>query len=91
MSLSGSLCVSLLSLSICVLSLCMSPSVSSFITLADPHQAFALLPWAPPYLSSPTLFFVAPDKGLTVPLLGEGDVGRRKTWEEIEGLGGLTE
>lgn len=66
-------------------------SVSSFITLADPHQAFALLLWAAPYLSSPTLFSVAPDKGLSMPLLGEGDVGRRKTWEEIEGLGGLTE
>lgn len=69
---SVSLAESLLCFSVC---LCLSVF---FMIPGHTHQAFALLPWAPPYLSSPTLFPVALDKGLSMPSPGGGVYGQRK-------------
>lgn len=82
--------------SLCVL-VSLYVSVSLIVSLRNPCRptgAFALLPWAPPCLHSPTLLLVAPDKGLCGgPSPGGGGCGQK---EDPGGYGeagwvGLTE
>lgn len=65
--------------SLCVpVSLNVTVLLSVFTIPADPHGAFALLPWAPPCLRSLTLLLVAPDNQLPGPSPGGGGCGQKE-------------